>query len=194
MTLWLWTDLARSTKNVMVNKIAKINVGSQNRVKVCAVEEILGDYLHLKDAKVISIDAVSEVDDQPRSLDETVQGAINRAKNAYQDCDYSFGLESGMMAVPNTKTGHMDVCVCAIFDGEEYHLGLSSAWETPKDVANYMFNEGLNMNDAAYKAGLTEDLNVGAKDGLIGIMTKGRLTRKEYTKEAIRTALIHLEV
>jgi len=65
--------------------------------------------------------------------------------------------------------------------------------ETTKEVSGYMFNDGLNMNEAAYKAGLTKDLNVGAKEGLIGIMTKGRLTRKEYTKEAIRTALIHLE-
>ncbi len=53
--------------------------------------------------------------------------------------------------------------------------------------------DGLDMNDAALKAGLTENANVGAAEGLVGIVTKGRLNRKEYTKEAIRTALIHLE-
>ena len=49
------------------------------------------------------------------------------------------------------------------------------------------------MNDAAHKAGLTKNPKVGSAEGLVGIMTKGRLTRKEYTKEAIRTALIHID-
>lgn len=62
-----------------------------------------------------------------------------------------------------------------------------------KADADYMFKDGLDMNEAAYKAGLTKNLKVGTAEGLVGIMTKGRLTRKEYTKEAIRTALIHLE-
>jgi len=93
------------------------------------------------------------------------------------------------MAVPHSKTGYMDVSVCAIFDGTEFHLGLSSAWEAPKEVVRHMLNDGLNMNDAAFKAGLTTDKKIGSAQGLVGIVTKGRLTRKEYTKEAIRTAL-----
>ena len=97
------------------------------------------------------------------------------------------------MEVPNTKSGYMDVCVCAIYDGIEFHLGLSSAWEAPKEVSEFILNEGLDMNEAAYKAGLTEDLKIGSAEGLVGIMTKGRLTRKEYTKESIRTAMIHID-
>jgi inosine/xanthosine triphosphatase len=171
----------------------KINVGSKNQVKVGAVREMLQDYPHLKDAEIIEVDAPSMVGDQPKSLEETISGAMNRSRNAFKDCHYSFGIESGLMAVPNTKTGYMDVCACAIFDGTEYHLGLSSAWEAPKEVAHYILNEGMDMNEAAHKAGLTKDRKVGSAEGLVGIMTKGRLTRKEYTKEAIRTALIHVD-
>jgi non-canonical (house-cleaning) NTP pyrophosphatase len=87
----------------------------------------------------------------------------------------------------------MDVGVCAIFDGNEYHLGLSSAWEAPKNVMRHMLKDGLSMSQAAVKAGLTSDQNIGAAEGLVGIMTKGRVTRKEYTKQSIRTALIHIE-
>src|SRR5688572_7450769 len=105
----------------------KINIGSTNKVKVEALEEILKEYPHLETATVSTMDVTSDVADQPKSLQETVQGAMNRAKATFQDCNYSFGIESGLMAVPNTKTGFMDVCVCAIFDGNEYHLGLSSA-------------------------------------------------------------------
>lgn len=170
----------------------KIIVGSTNPIKISAVAESLVLYPHLAGAAVLSMEISSGVSDQPKTLEETVRGAMNRAKGAFKDCDYSFGLESGLMAVPNTKSRFMDVCVCAIYDGVEYHLGLSSAWEAPKKVMEYIKN-GFDMNEAAFKAGLTNDPKVGSNEGLIGIMTKGRLTRKEYTKEAIRTALIHLE-
>ncbi len=65
--------------------------------------------------------------------------------------------------------------------------------EAPKKVVEYMLNEGLDMNDAAHRAGFTQNPRIGSAEGLVGIMTKGRLTRKEYTKEAIRTALIHVD-
>lgn len=171
----------------------KIKVGSTNKIKIEAVEEILEDYPHLKDAEISSVETDSAVSDQPKSLEETVRGAVNRAKGAFKDCKYSIGLESGLMEVPNcSKTGYMDVCVCAIYDGSESHLGLSSAWEVPKNVMCHI-NDGHNMTEASVKAGLTQNEKLGAAEGLIGIMTKGRLTRKDYTKEALRTALIHLE-
>ena len=170
-----------------------IKIASQNPTKVEALREIIQEYPNLKTAEVIAVSVPSEVSEQPKSLEETIRGAMNRSRNACSDCQYSFGLESGLMAVPYTKTGYMDVCVCSIFDGSNYHLGLSSAWEAPTEVVNYMVNDGLDMNDAAFKAGLTDDKKVGSADGLVGIVTKGRLTRKAYTKEAIRTALIHID-
>lgn len=171
----------------------QINIASKNPAKVHAVEEIILEYPHLAHATICALEVASGVADQPRSLDETISGAINRARNAFLDCDYAIGIESGLMEVPYTKTGYMDVCACAIFDGTEIHLGLSSAWEAPRAVAEYMLHDGLDMNDAAFRAGLTTDPKVGSREGLVGIMTKGRLTRKAYTKEALRTALIHLE-
>lgn len=172
----------------------KINVGSKNKAKVEAVAEILKEYQHLADAVIISLEAASGVSDQPKSLDETMQGAINRAKGAWNDCDYSIGLESGLMQVPLSKTGYMDVCVCAIYDGKECHPGLSSAWEFPdKKILDSILNEGLDMSQAINKAGLTKNPGIGSEEGAIGILTKGRLNRKEYTKQALRMALIHLE-
>lgn len=170
----------------------KINIGSANKVKVEAVKELLLDYPHLKDVEVFSFEVSSGVADQPKSLEETVQGAINRAKDVLKDGSYGFGIESGLMSVPNTKSGFMNVCVCVIYDGKECHLGLSSAWEAPKKVMEHI-KEGLNMSQAAFKAGLTDNQKIGSAEGIISILTKGRLTRKTYTQEAIRAALIHLE-
>lgn len=171
----------------------KIFVGSTNAAKVDAVKEIVKEYPHLADAVIEGIATSSGVSDQPRSLDETVKGAMNRARNAYQT-DLAIGIESGLMQVPNAKSGYMDVCVCAIFDGTEYHLGFSSAWEFPDpSVMELITKEGMNMSDAINHAGLTSNPQIGAAEGAIGIVTKGRLNRKEFTQQALRTALIHIE-
>lgn len=171
----------------------RINVGSKNQIKVDAVKETIKDYDFLSEAEVFSLEVSSEVYKQPKSIYETVEGAMNRAKNAFQNCKYSFGIESGLIKVPNTKTGYMNVCVCAIYDGKDYHLGISSAFEYPTKVTNLVFSDNLEIDEAIYKVGLTDDKRIGRSGGVIGYLTKGRLKRKEYIKQAIITALIHLE-
>jgi inosine/xanthosine triphosphatase len=171
----------------------KINVGSQNDVKVSAVREAIRDYDIFSEANISGLEVNSEISEQPTSIDETIRGAMNRARNAFQNCDFSFGLEDGLMQVPNTKTNYMNVCACAIYDGQNYHIGLSSAFEYPSDVTKLVFNEGLDINQAFHRVGLTKNPKVGSAQGAIGILTHGRLLRKEYTKQAIIMALIHVE-
>ena len=169
----------------------KICVGSTNQVKIEAVREALSEYG--LDAEIISVKAPSDVSEQPKSLDETIKGAMNRAKNAFSNCTYSIGLESGLVPIPHTKTGYMDICACAIYDGKEFHLGMSSAFEYPREMTRLVFEENLDLDQAAFKTGLTKNPDVGSEEGVIGILTKGRLLRKDYTKQAVVTALIHLE-
>ncbi len=57
----------------------KIIVGSGNNVKVDAVRETIADYDFLKEAKVERMEVDSSVHKQPKTLEETVRGAINRA-------------------------------------------------------------------------------------------------------------------
>jgi len=172
----------------------KIKVGTKNKAKLESVEEIIKEYPHLSDCIIEGLEVSSGVADQPRSLDETINGAMNRAKDSFVDCDYSIGLESGWMSVPKTKSGYMDVCACAIYDGNEFYLGLSSAWEFPDpSITNLIINEGLDTTQAVNRIGLTNNTQIGSQEGVISILTKGRMNRKEYTKQALRTALIHLE-
>lgn len=171
----------------------KIIVGSKNKQKVEAVAEILKDYADFKSAAVVSVDVATGVSEQPKSMEETIDGAMKRAKNAFAECEYSFGLESGLMKVFGTKTGYMDFTACAIFDGKNFHLGLSSAFEHPKIVMEQILKNGLDASRAFHAAGLTKDTYIGYSEGIVGHLTKNRLNRKDYTKEAIRMALIHLE-
>jgi len=171
----------------------KVNVGSENKVKIEAVFDILKEYPDFSSCEVTGKKADSEVSGQPKSLEETIKGAKNRAENSFLGCKYSFGLESGLMKVPGTKTGYMDVTCCAIYDGENFHLGLSSAFEYPIAVTEYVLEDGLEVSSAFFKAGLAKDEKIGSREGAIGFLTKNRIVRKEYTKQAIRMALIHLE-
>ncbi len=171
----------------------RINIASKNSAKVEAVSEIINDYELLRNSEISSLSVDSGTSKQPKSIDETIQGAMTRAKNAFNGCEYSFGIESGFMGVPNTKTGFMNITACAIYNGTEYHIGLSSAFECPHVVTEKIFNEGIDLNQAYYAAGLTEDREIGHSVGVIYELTKHRLSRKEYTKEAVRMALIQLE-
>ena len=171
-----------------------IIVGSTNPSKVDAVKEHILGYPYFASAEVVGMQAASGVQDQPKTLTETITGAINRAKTVFRDCDYSIGLESGLMAVPEAKSGYMDVCVAAVYDGDEIHLGLSSAWEFPDPTIMHMIlHEGHDMSSAINIAGLTENETIGQAEGAIGILTKGRLDRKAYHKQALITAFIHLD-
>ena len=169
-----------------------ISVGSKNPVKVKAVEEEVIEGLSA-DAKIVFSDIGSDVSNQPKTLEETVKGAMNRAKKAFSECDYSFGIEDGLMAVPHTKTGYMNVCVCAIYDGSVFHLGLSSLFEYPKKVTQLVFSDNIEIDEAMKKAGLTENPRIGYSGGVIGMLTNGRTTRKDCIKHAVAMALIHLK-
>jgi inosine/xanthosine triphosphatase len=171
----------------------KIHIGTKSPVKIQAIMELAPQYEILKDAIFESFKAESGVSDQPMSLEETIRGAKNRAKAVFEDSDLSFGIESGLMAVPETKTGYMNASICAIYDGKEYHLGLASGFEYPKEVTRLAVEKGLEMSHAFKAAGLTNKDKIGHAEGSIGLMTKGRLNSEEYYKQAVMTALIHLE-
>jgi inosine/xanthosine triphosphatase len=170
-----------------------IGVGSKNKTKVNAVAEILRDYPMFAGAEVVGVDVKIEQFGHPKSLEETVAGAIDRAKQAYTDNDYSFGIESGLMKVPQTKSGYMEVAVCAIYDGKQIHMGLSQAYEWPKKVTDAILHKGMDGSQAMRAAGLTQHEKLGEHEGFVGIFTKGRMNRTDYNKAAVVMALMHLE-
>jgi inosine/xanthosine triphosphatase len=170
-----------------------VNVGSGNPVKVKAVEEVLKSYGFLKDFEVRSVSVGTGVHRQPKSFEETITGAKNRAEKAFKGCNYSIGIEDGIMRIPHTKSGWMNFSCCAVYDGKQFHIGISSGFEYPKKIIELVLKEDLDINQAFFSSGLTENPEIGKAEGAIGLLTKGRLPRKELIKQAIFMALIHLE-
>jgi len=164
----------------------KVVVGSKNPVKLNATKNVLERIYD--DLTVSSVNADSEVPDQPFGLDQTVDGAVNRAKNAYSDeYDLSVGIESGLIEVPKTLTGFIDIQWCAIFDGRNITIGASSGFEYPPSVIKQVL-AGVEVGDVMDQVTGVDDL--GQKKGAVSHLSHGMLNRTQNTEECVLTAMI----
>jgi inosine/xanthosine triphosphatase len=174
-----------------------IVVGSLAPPKVDGTREVIVDeYASLfPNADVIGVEVETIVTEQPRSLEETIRGAEHRALMAKKipGAAYGVGIEDGLMPFPSSRTGYVNICVCKIYDGKDFAQGTSSGYESPVIVTKHMIEDGLDMSTAWKHAGLYRGGKIGHEQGSIGVLTRGRVDRKRYTKEAIRMALLQLE-
>lgn len=171
----------------------KLALGSQNKTKFAGVQAALLLYPEIfPDPELVAVDVSVEEFGHPRNLDETVRGAIDRAKAAYGDCAYSFGIEGGLMAVPHTKTGFMEVGACAIYDGKAFHIGLSPAFEWPAAALDLILNHGLDGSQAVRQIGLSDAAKIGEAGGIISLLTQGKVTREEQTRDSVIMAMTQL--
>jgi inosine/xanthosine triphosphatase len=173
-----------------------IAVGSKNIIKVQAVEEVVKEYPLLAGYSIHAFDVTSGVSNQPLSLEETTLGAKNRAKHAFgacPSCRYGFGIESGLFQVNGTETGFLEACICCIYDGTSHFVGMSCGFEVPKPILNFILEKKMDLAQACFHSGITSNPNLGSAEGLIGILSKGRVNRKEYTRQCIVTALMQVE-
>lgn len=163
----------------------RVAVGSTNPVKVRAVEEVLRTFY--PGAEVFGVDVSSEVGAQPIGMQETVLGAVNRAREALRHGELGVGIEAGLLEVPFTLTGYMDVQFCAISDGEVITLGAGSGFEYPPSVIRQVLR-GREVGKVMEElSGIAE---IGRKGGAIGFLSKGKLSRKELTKQAVLMAML----
>jgi inosine/xanthosine triphosphatase len=173
----------------------KIAVGSKNTNKINAVKNAAALYpKKFPNAEVVGVDVKVEQFGHPKNIKEIVEGAIDRAKQAFVDCDYSFGLESGMIEVPHTKTGYVEIQACIIYDGKNTCIGFCEAFEWPVKAAELILKGEADGSAAIKKIGLTEHEKIGdVKGGAIGLLTGGRITREDQVKHSIIMAMMQLE-
>jgi non-canonical (house-cleaning) NTP pyrophosphatase len=107
----------------------KVGIGSKNKTKVSAVADLLKDYPMFNGAEVFGVDVKIEQFGHPKSIDETVAGAVDRAKQAYIGNDYGFGLESGLKQFHKQKQATWKF-LCVLF-----MMVSKSTWDFLKDVS-----------------------------------------------------------
>lgn len=162
-----------------------IHVASLNKNKVNAVKEVFPEFI------VRGIVCPSGVREQPIGLREIITGAINRAKRVYDDCMYSVGIEDGISSVPQTASGYMNFCCCAIYDGRRIYIGLGPAFEYPPECTRKVIENGITISEAFLP--VSGKPEIGYEMGIIGWLTAGRIDRKDYTKQAVEMARIQID-
>ncbi|WP_144838737.1 DUF84 family protein [Metaplanococcus flavidus] len=149
----------------------KIAVASQNPAKIRAVTECFSE-LGIE-AEIISTETESGVASQPFSIEETRQGAVNRASAALsKGFDLAIGLEGGVFELE----GSMYLCnwgAMAGSGGKLYTAG-GAQIPLPEEIARELkngFELGPVMDHYANETGIRHH------KGAIGILTGGLVNR-----------------
>ena len=132
----------------------------------------------------------SGIRDQPSNLDEICEGAINRAINSFDGCDFSVGLEAGVYFVKHAESQYLNTCICVIYDGQRIRgIGQSSGFEHPQKVISEC---SLGKEIGLVYEKLSGKIGIAQREGAIGLLSNGKLVRRQYTQEAVRNALLPL--
>ncbi|MBM7644867.1 inosine/xanthosine triphosphatase [Scopulibacillus daqui] len=149
-----------------------IGVGSQNPAKISAVERLSENF----DIAVQSVAVPSGVSDQPKSDNETKQGAVQRARAVLEksSADFGVGLEGGIMEIDQ------QVFVCnwgALVDRNGRVFTASGARiPLPEPIVKGL-RAGLELGDVIDQ--YTNQLDVRKGEGTIGILSNGLIKRDD---------------
>jgi inosine/xanthosine triphosphatase len=160
-------------------------VGSTNPVKLAAARSVLERIA--PSARVEAVKVPSTVRDQPFGDDETIRGALARARGAREavGAELGIGLEGGVVETD----GSMRTCAwAAVVDGSgRQGVGGSLAMPLPSTVARLIREDGLELGEAMDR--LTGERNVKHRQGAVGILTAGLVDRQAAYEVILTYAL-----
>lgn len=164
-----------------------IAAGTSNTIKIEAVKETFSHFYD--NIKVISV-SIENLPPQPITLSSTVNGAVKRARIALQkiaDAELGVGIEAGLMEIPDIKT-YLNVQFAAIIDRDEkITIGSSPGFQLLSEVTKMVLMERIEVDKAVeFLYGIKD---IGEKRGIIDLMTKGAISRKELIRNALIMAI-----
>lgn len=165
----------------------RVIVGSKNPVKVGCTREAFTQAFG-EAGQVEGVDALSAIPAQPRSEEETLLGAKNRAthsKTLVPDADYWVGIEGG---VDEDSQGMYAFAWIYVIhrSGKSSKSKTGTFYLPPKVVA--LIQEGMELghaDDLVFQA-----QNSKQQGGSVGLLTQGLITREAYYQQAMVLALI----
>ncbi|SFJ88039.1 MULTISPECIES: DUF84 family protein [unclassified Bacillus (in: firmicutes)] len=155
----------------------KVAVGSKNKVKVNAVQQVLTE------AEIVSLSVPSHVPAQPFSDEETLQGASNRAKLALAEgkADIGIGLEGGVM---HTDHG-LFMCnwgALATKEGKLFTAG-GARMKLPDEFIQPL-EEGKELSEVMED--YTKQRDIRSNEGAIGIFTNNYVDRTDLFVHVVK--------
>ncbi|MFZ0368236.1 MAG: DUF84 family protein [Halobacillus sp.] len=155
----------------------KIYVGSQNPTKVDSVKQVFVNH------DVTGMEVESRVAAQPFSDEETLEGAINRAREcaSMNKSNLGIGLEGGVMEIEG------DLYLCnwgALVDSKENVFTASGARIALPDEIKKSLEKGKELGEVmdAY----ANKHEVRKNEGAIGIFTNGVIQREEMFSHVVK--------
>lgn len=155
----------------------KIIIGSKNPTKIKAVQNVF------QNMEVIAHDAPSGVASQPFSDEETMQGAVNRAKQCASKITngIGIGLEGGVMYVGETlylcNWGALVTTDGQVFTASGARISL------PKKIEQQL-RSGLELG--VIMDSYTDRDAVRKNEGAIGIFTNNLISRSEMFEHVVK--------
>ncbi|MFS0780518.1 DUF84 family protein [Bacillus sp. 1P06AnD] len=156
-----------------------ISIGSKNPAKIEAVLSMMDE---AKD-ELIAVDADSGVSEQPFSDEETIQGAINRAKASLKETEsnVAIGLEGGVVQTP------FGLMLCnwgaLVREGEEPIIAGGARIPLPKEIAEKLLDGNVL---GPVMADYTKKKNVSKEEGAIGVFTDLYVTRSQMFEHIMK--------
>ncbi|OGO34449.1 MAG: inositol monophosphatase [Chloroflexi bacterium RBG_16_57_11] len=168
-----------------------IVVASTNPVKVRAVQNGFARMFPGQNFEISTLSVPSGVSDQPASDAETLQGALNRARNAaniHPQADYWVGVEGGNDQDEEVFTGEMFTFAwIVVLSRDRLGKGRTGAFYLPSAVSD-LVRQGIELGEA-------DDIVFGRNNskqdnGAIGLLTGDVIDRAQLYEPAVIFALI----
>ncbi len=164
-----------------------VGIGSANPSKTDGVKAAFRLFrTDFRNPVFIARETKTAAGEQPEG-DETVKGAMQRASDALRGNDMGIGIEAGLFR-NRVLRRTFDVQYCVIVDSagcmsSGHGMGFSYPPSVLRDVGNGE-TVGSSMSSIS---GVTD---IGRKEGAVGYLTRGQVSRTKLTEQAVIAALI----
>lgn len=143
-----------------------------------------------EDVETIPVPMPSGVNEQPRSLDETYEGALNRheelVKRLGQQVDYLITIESGIFT-PRPELNYFGTTTLIVEKDGERHVGIDVDLEFPKHMTDRVPGEYKDLGELVKK-----EFGASVSDPF-PYFTGGRMTREKILENALYNVLIQFQ-
>lgn len=172
----------------MAETARTIIVASKNPLKLQATQDGFTRMFPDGNFTFAGHSVASGVPDQPLTDQETLQGALNRARGAQAlepTAAYWVGLEGGV----HTVDGETQAFAWIVVLGRDGTMGRgrTGTFFLPQETTR-LLRDGLELGDADNQ--LYDKTNSKHQTGTVGILTGDLITRRSYYAEAVVLALI----
>lgn len=126
-----------------------------------------------------------ELGQEERMLDlRILSQARNRAAQKNMGAYMACGLVSLVTAVPTA---------ILVSSAQTVERVYSTGFEIPLKLLELILEKKMDLSQACLHSGISSNVKIGSTEGLIGILTKGRVDRKEYSKQCVMAAVLQLQ-